>query len=144
MADYLFAEGTEVAPEKTEAEIKRLLVREGATQVYSGWDAARVVIGFTMRNRQVRMVMPLPSDRNDRRRQAEERRRWRCLLMALKSKLTIVQTGASTFEREFLADIVLPDRRTVGEWIGPQLEETYASGRMPPLLGPAGEPEPGR
>ena len=37
-------------------------------------------------------------------------------------------------EAEFLANILLPDGRTVHEALQPQLAESYKSGRMPPLL----------
>lgn len=40
----------------------------------------------------------------------------------------------ATVEREFLADIALPNGQTVGELMRPQLQEAYGSGRMPPML----------
>ena len=52
----------------------------------------------------------------------------------VKAKLEAVEAGISIFEREFFSDIVLPDGRTVGEYVLPQVEESYRSGLMPPLL----------
>lgn len=42
--------------------------------------------------------------------------------------------GISTIEREFFYDIVLPDGKTVGEFMAPQIETAYKTGEMPPLL----------
>ena len=39
-----------------------------------------------------------------------------------------------TIKDKFLAQTVMPDGRTVSEWLRPQLEDAYASGKMPPLL----------
>jgi hypothetical protein len=62
------------------------------------------------------------------------RARWRALLLIIKAKLEAIAGGISTLEREFLADVVMPDSQTVGQWLAPQLEAAYQSGRMPPLL----------
>ena len=45
-------------------------------------------------------------------------------------------SGITTLESEFLANLVLPDGGTVGDWLAPQIDEAYATGRMPPMLGP--------
>ena len=34
-----------------------------------------------------------------------------------------------------LADVLLPDGQSVGEWFAPQLKNSYQTGGMPPLLG---------
>jgi len=39
-----------------------------------------------------------------------------------------------TLEREFMADIVLPDGRTTAEWLAPQLSLAYETAQMPALL----------
>lgn len=67
-----------------------------------------------------------------------ERESWRRLLLLVKAKLEIVAEGASSFEREFLCDILLPDGQTVHEALAPQLVAAYETGDMPPLLPPAG------
>lgn len=108
--------------------------------------------GFTMAGRQIRFILPLPE------RQAKEywytpgrgqrrtdeaahaaweqacRARWRALYLIIKAKLEAVEAGISTVEREFLYDIVLPDGRTAGEWMVPQITEAYETGRMPDML----------
>ena len=62
------------------------------------------------------------------------RSRWRSLYLIIKAKLEAVESGISTIDREFLYDVVLPDGRTVGDIVTPQLEIAYQSGQMPPLL----------
>jgi hypothetical protein len=64
----------------------------------------------------------------------ELRRRWRALLMVIKAKLVSVEDGISTIEREFMADVVLPNGKTLGEWVAPQLDAAYQSGGMPALM----------
>ena len=39
-----------------------------------------------------------------------------------------------TIKDEFLAYTVIPDGRTLSEWLQPQLEDAYLSRKMPPLL----------
>lgn len=134
-----FAEGTEVPASKSETELRQILLKNGATQIYSGWDEKQgVVIGFTVENRMVKLSVPMPTDLRGTVKEREERRRWRCLVLALKAKFTVVEAGISTFEREFFADIMLPDRRTIGDWVAPQVADIYKSGKMPGtlLLGP--------
>ena len=47
-----------------------------------------------------------------------------------------------TIETEFLANIVLPDDTTAGEWMLPQIDRAYRTGEMPPLLPAAGNSYP--
>lgn len=71
--------------------------------------------------------------------QKECNRRWRVLVLAVKSKLITVTEQVRTFEQEFLYDIVLPNNQTVGEYIVPQIEQSYLTQKMPPLLPGIGE-----
>ena len=75
------------------------------------------------------------------------RQRWRALLLTIRARLGAVESGIATLESEFLsnivlANIVLPDRGTVRQWLAPQLEEAYAIGRMPPMLAEVSAPAP--
>lgn len=63
------------------------------------------------------------------------RTRWRCMLLIVKAKLELIGMQLSTVEREFLADITLPDGRSVGEWLRPGIEKAYLGGNMPRMLG---------
>ena len=104
-----------------------------------------------MENRRIRFVLDLPDpedfrytnhspprERSDRAQQEAHdqasRQRWRALLLVIKAKLEAVTAGISTIETEFLANIVLPDNSTAGEWMIPQIDQAYRTGEMPPLL----------
>jgi hypothetical protein len=146
-----FAEGTRVAIETTRAELERLLKAYGADAIVIGWDGPISTIGFRIRGRHVRYTIERP-DRSEsvvssypsgkarpanliaEAIAAEHRRRWRALLLIVKAKLELVASGDAEFEDEFLAHTMLADGRTVGEWIEPQIEETYRSGQMPQLV----------
>lgn len=146
-----YAEGTEVPVDRSKAEIERILARYGADQFMYGSSQEKAMIAFRACDRFVRFVLPLPEPEDGninrtpkgrvrkgeaaRREHAQEiRRRWRALTLSIKSKLEAVQTGITTFEQEFLAHIVLPDKRTVGEFMIPQIKEAYQQERMPKLL----------
>ena len=147
-----YAENTSVSVSKTKADIEDLIQKEGAGQFVSGYKENMAVIGFSLANRQIRFVLTLPDkqeqkfwftpERRTKRseKQAYEaweqacRSRWRSLYLIIKAKLEAVNSGISTIEREFFYDIVLPDGKTVGEFMAPQIETAYKTGEMPPLL----------
>jgi hypothetical protein len=159
-----YAEGTSVPVERSKAELEKLLVRYGADQIVTGTDmaAGRAQVGFRKGKKYVRFVLPLPnpSDRAfshtpgtrklrslESARQAWEgacRQRWRALLLVVKAKLEAVDAGISSFDEEFLAHLVLPDGRRVGEVAVPQLEVAYRTGQMPALLELPHNPERNR
>lgn len=127
-----YAAKTRVPAGQTRAEIEHTLERFGAGGFFYGWDGPNATIGFRMENRIVRLVLPLEDDLRDQ----EVRSRWRALLLAIKAKLSSVESGIETFEEAFLAHVVMPDNRTVGELLLPRIAEAYDSGKMPRLLLP--------
>lgn len=142
-----FAEGTSVAPEKSQMEIAALIRKYGAGSFATGWDGPRAVVQFVAHERQVRFVLQLPTDWREfsltptkQRRtevaakkalEAEVRRRWRALMLVIKAKLEVVASGISTFESEFLPHTVMPDGRTVSQHVLPLVNAAIASGHMP-------------
>jgi hypothetical protein len=159
-----FAANTSVPVEKSRAEIETILTRYGATHFGYMVDPKRAIVMFQAKGRHVRFELPLPdrnarqfTHRRDRRTGIEKqlsptaaygawdqavRQRWRALALVIKAKLEAVESGITSFEAEFLAQIVLPNGTTVGGWIAPQLAAAYETGGMPPMLalGPGGEP----
>lgn len=152
----MYAKDTTVSVEKSKAEIEKLVSKYEATQFISGWNGDKAVIGFSMKDRQVRFFLPLPDKKDkkftldrhgytratgpaERAWEQEVRSRWRALFLVIKAKLEAVESGITNFEEEFLAHIVLPDGSTVGNWVEPQLEEIYSGRNMPALLPGAGE-----
>lgn len=151
-----YAENTSVPPDRSRAEIERTLERYGATAFMYAWADNQVAIGFQMRGRQIRFLLPMPHARDFRttptgRRRSDSqvlehhgkavRSRWRALALIVKAKLQAVEDGVTTFEDEFLAHTVLPDNQTVSDWLQPQIEQAYDSGRIPSLL-PGGSDTP--
>jgi len=145
-----YAESTTVSSEASRAEIERILARYGADQFMYGWADNRAVVAFRAHGKQVRFVLPLPArddpeftmhSRGRRTPEAAQkaweqagRQRWRALALVIKAKLEAVEAGITEFETEFLPHIVLPDDRTVAEWLVPQLELAYEQGPMPSAL----------
>jgi hypothetical protein len=149
MAKY--AEDTTVTADRSRAEIERILLRYGADGFMYGWEGERAVVAFRAHDKMLRFIVPLP-DRNapefartatGRRRTANSeqeayeqavRQRWRALALVIKAKLEAVESGIESFEQAFLANILLPDGQTVGQWMVPQVEQAYLTGKMPGLL----------
>lgn len=150
-----YANKTEVSSEASRREIEQTLIRYGADAFSYGWQGdGLAMIRFRMANRQVCFLLPLPDRNSDdfiaysrsgRRvertqvaaaKQWEQacRQRWRALLLVIKAKLEAVECGISQLEDEFLANIVLPDGKLLGQIIRPQIATSYETGNMPPLL----------
>jgi hypothetical protein len=70
----------------------------------------------------------------DRQREQATRSRWRAVLLLVKAKLEAIALGTSTAEREFFADLVLPNGRTVHASLAGDIATAYGTGKMPPLL----------
>lgn len=149
-----YAAKTDVTSEKSRSEIERTLVRYGADQFAYGWREGDAVIAFRKNGRNIKFVLPLPS-RDDKafttykqgsvtfvrvesealkRYEQAVRQRWRALALIIKAKLEAIETGIVTFEDEFMAQTVLPDGLTISEWIQPQVEQVYLTGKMPSSL----------
>lgn len=147
-----YAERTEVSSESSRAEIERILIRYGADKFMYGWEGNAAMIGFQSNNRYIRFVLPLPNRddeeftltetrKQERTTEAAQRsyeqavrQRWRALALAVKAKLEAVEAGIATFEDEFLAYTVMPDNRTVGNWVKPTIQEAYEKWEMPSML----------
>ena len=144
-----YAAETKVSVSKSKAEIEKTLDRYGAEQVLSGWSDKQALVGFTMQGRQVRFVAPLPAKSEFRQTATGQfrsldaitnawekacRQRWRGLALVIKAKLEAVDSGIAEFEDEFLANIVMPNGRTVGEEAKPAIAAAYETGAVQPLL----------
>jgi len=146
-----YAANTEVSSDRSRSEIERTLRRYGASAFGYAWEGQSAQIAFRLADRQIRFTLPLPDQRSREftltptgrersRSSAEEayeqavRQRWRALALVIKAKLEAVEAEISTVEREFLDAIMLPDGRTVGDWLGPQLAAVYTSNSMPALM----------
>jgi len=144
-----YAKQTNVSPDRSRAEIERTLSRYGATGFMYGWSDRGAIIGFMMNGKQYKAALQVPDkstfakSEKGRRRTAIQtqnahdqaiRQRWRALALVIKAKLEAVESEISTVETEFMPWMVLPNGQTVGQWMIPQLNAIYESGKMPPLL----------
>ena len=144
-----YAASTEVTVERSRAELERTISRYGADQFMYGWDAEQAVVQFRAQGRHVRFLLPMPSRADFARTPTGKqksapaaeaaweqacRQRWRALNLVVKAKLEAIEAGISTFDDEFMAQLVLPDGSTVGQFMAPQLEAAYLLGSMPSML----------
>lgn len=143
-----YAENTKVSVSQSRVEIEKLLQKYGADQMASGWTQNRAVISFRMHSRYIKIEMPLPilekdvSSWNRKKGQyydmvsveKETRRRWRSILLYCKAKLESVESNIVSFEEAFMAHILLPNKQTVAQFMGPQIQSAYTNGQMPKLL----------
>lgn len=148
-----YAEKTEVPADRSRSEIERTLTRYGAEGFMYGWQDSgkRAVIAFEINSRRVRFELPMPDPKDPEyvrtsqgkprsetaARAAWEqasRQRWRALALAVKAKLEAVTAQIATFDEEFLAYIVMPDGRSVGDHALPSIAAAYASGKVQRLF----------
>jgi hypothetical protein len=146
-----YAKDTSVSVSKTEAEIKAVIRKYGATSFASFETTAAAMIAFEMEDRRIVFKLPLPDkgareyrvtptgkDRGEAPALAawEQacRSRWRALFLCIKAKLESVEAGIETFDDAFLAHIQMPDGLTVGEHVRPKIAIAYQSESMPSLL----------
>lgn len=161
-----YARQTVVSAERSKADVERLVMAFGAGQFMSAFDRkdGRAIIGWTLDGRMVRLAVPLPDPSDEKftrrwyngkptaralppdaqRRNWEQacRSRWRAILLIVRAKFEAIEAGISTVEREFLADTVMANGTTIGEWVAPQLESMYATGKMPLALPGLGKTTP--
>lgn len=151
-----YAANTNVAVEKSRAEIESTLARFGASAFAYATSNDKAMIKFQAENRIIMFVLNLPARnaeefthrtwggkiRADKVSESEAfdkwenacREKWRALALLIKAKLVGTQSGIATFENEFMAHIVMPDGKTVGQHMIPMIEMAYASGKVPPLV----------
>lgn len=146
-----YAENTTVDSSRSRMEIERTLERYGADSFAYATNATSAQVGFSMKNRQVRFTVPLP-DRKSKafthtptgklatetaqaaKYEQAVRQKWRALALVVKAKLEAVEAGITTFEQEFLANIIMPGGKTVYDNVQDGIEIAYSSGYTQPLL----------
>lgn len=149
-----YASGTSVSVDKSKAEIERMVVKRGARKFGTMTDENHAYVMFQINDRSLQFEIKLP-DISDKRftktptgkaRQepaiykeweAECRRVWRALAAVIKAKFIAVEDNVYTFDEAFLSDIVLHNGMTMGRLAVPQIAESYANKKMPPLLSAA-------
>lgn len=145
-----YAAGTDVSSDKSRTEIEKTLARWGADSFAYMTNRTQAQVAFEYEGRRIRFTLPLPDRASreftltptgkERARTAAEaayeqavRQRWRALALVVKAKLEAVESGISTFEQEFYANIVLPGGSTVFEATAGQVDAALSAGRRGPL-----------
>lgn len=152
-----YAKDTSVSVERSRAELETLLRKYGGTAFAYAVDDVRAMIGFRIKTPEsvslaVRVVLPLPDAADDKFKRSavrsmwrtteqahaaweqECRSLWRALLLVVKAKLEACAINISTVEREFMADIVMPNGQTLTEMMGPQIQKMLETDDRKPLL----------
>jgi len=137
-----YASQTKVSSENSRADIERTLNRYGIDGYRYSSVPGQAMIEFSVHNRIIRFVLPLPKQdefrltpkRRNKRSQSDQhsaweqacRQRWRALLLSIKAKLEAVESQIATFEEEFMAHVVDPQtNKTLKEIVLPQIEANY-------------------
>lgn len=137
-----YATKTQVPVTQSQGEIQKILMKYGASGFAYGQQGPLSVVMFEMQGRRIKFILPMPAEpKSGASAKAQNdyaqfcRSKWRSMVLAIKAKLECVDAGITTLEQEFLAHIVLPNGATVGQVMLPQIDQSYKSGNMPPLLG---------
>ena len=156
-------ENTSVPVERSQGEIRKLLVKHGVARLAFGEETDEIgqrwaAVSFAYGQHGVRMRVPLKlvheyevarkytrartKTRDEVRNklyEQEERRIWRVMAWNLKARLVAVEEGVESFEEAFLAHLLDP---STGRTIYEQLAETGRIELAEPLLAlSAGEAE---
>lgn len=146
-----YAEKTDVAVEKTVAEIVTMIRRADGDQIAQLDGKDRFVIAFTMADRQVRFVVQFAAPTDDAfaftrtnqhasstvRRSPDaafkawdqhSRQRMRALMLVIKAKLESVASSVETFEQAFLANVVMSDGATLYDRVKAPIALEYSTG----------------
>lgn len=144
-----YAKNTNVSPEKSQEEIRKTLRKYGADKFGTMEEKDRAHVMFEYNNMSIQITAQFP-DRSeftktetgrsrtesavDTEYEQAIKQRWRALLLGIKAKLEFCESGISTIEKEFMANIILPDGRNISDHLLPELSQITKSGKMPKLL----------
>lgn len=136
-----YAAHTSVPVQQSRNEIENLLARYGGTAFAYAQEAGRVIVGFrikssSQRSVAVKMELPMPDPKKHRESDMPQLQRscWRSLVLIVKAKLEACASEISTIEREFMADIVMPDGRTLTQHLGQQIDHMLTTNVRTPLM----------
>lgn len=152
-----FATASKVSSSASEGELKAMIIKAGARNVFTGQGDSSAVITFELNERRITFELPLPalSDFNTRKVRGKDvtntteqrhrlweqacRSKWRALVLSVKAKLVSVESGVELFEEAFLAQIMVPGDNGKAQRVGvlamKAIAQAYTGGKLPPLLG---------
>lgn len=125
MSQRRYAENTKVEPEQSVAEIRKYAELRGATNFTFAMGDQGGAIRFVIGTRWVQFTAERPEAGPEGMQ--EYRRRWRAVLLKVKAAFEVYADGADTsVEEAFMAHLMLPDGRTVGDHVVADLDRVYA------------------
>jgi succinylarginine dihydrolase len=131
----VYAQGTEVPPEKSAAEIQAMLKSLGAQRMGIMHSPAETVVVFDVRGAMYRIATPPLTPRPRVKAEQLEREAWRALVLLVKAKKVAIEQKITTVEKEFMADTVMPDGSTLLDHREAIITHNYREGGAPRLLG---------
>ena len=137
-----YAAHTTVPVAKSMMEVQRVLTLYGATRFGTMVAPDKATVYCELKGRQVQIDVPLPHTGDSKWKYAsankmdqEKRRRWRVLLITVKSMLESVESGLLTFDQAFLSFVVIPGTaQTIGAFLIPKLNALYQGQSLRALL----------
>jgi hypothetical protein len=149
-----YARDTTVGVDRSIAEIDRIVSRYGCGGFQYGREEDLGLEGVMFRrgNVTIKLAIPMPDKGQFRSTPAGRRRRsdadvekaweqarrqsWRALALVIKAKLEAVEAGITTFEKEFLPDMLLPSGNTVAAELASDVQQMIHSGKTKRLMLP--------
>lgn len=133
-----YAKNTTVPVARSKQKIEEAFDAFGIEESFSGKSLRGDGIGFRYQGKVYKMNVPRPErDNFGTEKQYEQaiRQRWRILYMSIKMKLEEIEAGVISFEDQFLAQMSLPDGRTVSDFMKlPENVKRLEKTQMPKLL----------
>ena len=144
-----YAKNTTVSVNRSRDEIEKILTRYGADQFVYCKENSAVMIGFRYQRIPIVLDLSLPDPKDfeetpqGRTRAVSVglqewekacRQQWRALALIIKAKLEGIESGITTFEKEFLAFISLPNGSTVADIALPKITKALSENKMPKLM----------
>jgi hypothetical protein len=152
-----YAKDSSVPVTRSRAELQQVLERAKCTSAMVGESGGEAMVAFELQGRVIKMRWPIPkrdadafvfrpSNSSDRRWWTKNapgaadklhaqavRTSWRVLILIVKAKLEVIESGLSTVEREFLADLLLPGGQTVHDAMKENIALVYDTQQVPML-----------
>lgn len=126
-----YAENTKVEPEQSVAEIRKYAELRGAAGFTFAMGDQGGAIRFMVENRWVQFSVERDEAGPDGMQ--EYRRRWRVVLLKVKTAFEVLRDGGdTTVEEAFMPYLMLPDGRTVGDHVTESIPRIYA-GELGPM-----------
>ena len=105
-----YAKNTTVPVSKSRETIARLIERFAINNLATGLIAGRDFVMFDHDGQTYRFMIEPEDD------EREKMRKWRCLVLYVRSALVVIDEGVREFDTVFLADRVLPNGRSWGDY----------------------------